>query len=56
MDFVAHASDRRALADATQALSDVTGSPSIERWNDDPLRTRVDGESRRLSARRTLAA
>jgi hypothetical protein len=42
VDVVAHSSDPQALAEATQALIDVTGSPSIERWNDDPQRTRVD--------------
>ena len=39
LDFVAHGFDARALGDATQALGDVTGSASIESWNDDPART-----------------
>jgi hypothetical protein len=39
LDFVAHGFDARALGDATQALGDVTGSASIETWNDDPART-----------------
>ena len=38
-DFVAHRFDARALGDATQALGDVTGTASIESWNDDPART-----------------
>jgi hypothetical protein len=36
IDFVAHAVDARALGDATQALGEVTGTASIEAWNDDP--------------------
>jgi hypothetical protein len=39
LDFVAHGFDARALGEATQALGEVTGSASIERWNDDPERT-----------------
>ena len=39
LDFVAHSFDARALGDATQALGDVTGTASIETWNDDPART-----------------
>jgi hypothetical protein len=39
LDFVAHGFDARALGDATEALGDVTGSASIESWNDDPART-----------------
>jgi hypothetical protein len=38
-DFVAHGFDARALGDATQAIGDVTGTASIEGWNDDPART-----------------
>jgi hypothetical protein len=37
--FVAHGLSARALGDATQAIGDVTGNASIERWNDDPART-----------------
>lgn len=39
LDFVAHGFDARALGDATEALGDVTGTASIEGWNDDPQRT-----------------
>jgi hypothetical protein len=39
MDFVAHGFDARALGDATQAIGDVTGTASIEGWNDDSART-----------------
>jgi hypothetical protein len=39
LDFVAHGFDARALGDATEALGDVTGTASIERWNDDPHRS-----------------
>jgi hypothetical protein len=39
LDFVAHGFDARALGDATQALGDVTGTASLESWNDDPERT-----------------
>ena len=39
MDFVAHGFDARALGDATEAIGDVTGTASIERWNDDSART-----------------
>ena len=39
VDFVAHGFDARALGDATQAIGDVTGTASIEGWNDDPART-----------------
>ena len=39
LDFVAHGFDARALGDATQALGDVTGTASIEQWNDAPGRT-----------------
>jgi hypothetical protein len=39
LDFVAHGFDVCALGDATQALGEVTGSASIEGWNDDPART-----------------
>ena len=39
MDFVAHGFDARALGDATQAIGDVTGTASIDRWNDNPART-----------------
>jgi glycine/D-amino acid oxidase-like deaminating enzyme len=39
LDFVAHGFDARALGDATQAIGEVTGNASIERWNDDPART-----------------
>lgn len=39
LDFVAHGFDARALGDATEALGDVTGTASIESWNDDPRRT-----------------
>lgn len=39
LDFVAHGFDARALGDATQALGDVTGTASIEGWNDDAGRT-----------------
>jgi hypothetical protein len=39
LDFVAHGFDARALGDATEALGDVTGTASIESWNDDPQRT-----------------
>lgn len=39
MTFVAHGLDARALGDATQAIGDVTGTASIEGWNDDPART-----------------
>jgi hypothetical protein len=37
-DFVAHGFDARALGDATQAIGEVTGTASIEGWNDDPAR------------------
>lgn len=39
LDVVAHAFDARALGDATQALGEVTGTATIEGWNDDPRRT-----------------
>jgi len=39
MDVVAHRFDTRALSDATQALGEVTGNASIERWSDDSART-----------------
>jgi hypothetical protein len=39
MDFVAHGFDAQALGDATQAIGDVTGTSSIESWNDDSART-----------------
>jgi hypothetical protein len=39
LDFVAHGFDARALGDATEALGEVTGTASIDRWNDDPART-----------------
>ncbi len=39
LDFVAHGFDALALGEATQALGDVTGATSIERWNDDAART-----------------
>jgi hypothetical protein len=39
LDFVAHGFDARALGDATQALGDVTGTASIESWNDDQQRS-----------------
>ena len=39
LDFVAHGFDARALGDATQAIGDVTGTASIDGWNDDPART-----------------
>jgi hypothetical protein len=39
LDFVAHGFDARALGDATQAIGDVTGTASIESWNDTPGRT-----------------
>jgi hypothetical protein len=39
LDFVAHGFDARALGDATQAIGEVTGTASIDRWNDDPART-----------------
>jgi hypothetical protein len=42
MDFVAHGFDARALGEATQALGDVTGTASIDRWNDDDARTIVE--------------
>jgi hypothetical protein len=38
-DFVAHGFDARALGDATQVIGDVTGTASIEGWNDNPART-----------------
>jgi len=37
--FVAHEFDARAIGDASQAIGEVTGTASIERWNDDPART-----------------
>jgi hypothetical protein len=39
LDFVAHDFDARAIGDATQAIGEVTGTASIEGWNDDPART-----------------
>ncbi|MEK6273739.1 MAG: hypothetical protein AABM30_00200 [Actinomycetota bacterium] len=39
LDFVAHGFDARALGEATQALGEVTGSASIDGWNDAPART-----------------
>ncbi|MEP6910375.1 MAG: hypothetical protein ABI896_08095 [Actinomycetota bacterium] len=39
LDFVAHGFDAVALGDATQALGEVTGTASIEAWNDNPSRT-----------------
>ena len=39
LDFVAHGFDARALGDATQAIGEVTGTASIDGWNDDPART-----------------
>ena len=42
LDFVAHSFDARALGDATQAIGEVTGTASIERWNDDAARTFVE--------------
>jgi len=39
MDFVAHGFDARALGDATQAIGDVTGTASLDGWNDDSART-----------------
>jgi hypothetical protein len=39
LDFVAHSFDARALGDATQAIGEVTGTASIDGWNDDPART-----------------
>jgi hypothetical protein len=41
-DVVAHSLDARALGEATQAVVDVTGSASIESWNDDPQRTQAE--------------
>ena len=38
-DFVAHGFDARALGDATAAIGHVTGTASIEGWNDEPRRT-----------------
>jgi hypothetical protein len=37
--FVAHGFDARALGDATQAIGEVTGTASIEGWNDTEGRT-----------------
>jgi hypothetical protein len=42
LDFVAHGLDVRALGEATEAIGDVTGSASIEQWNDDPARNLTD--------------
>jgi hypothetical protein len=39
LDFVAHGFDAQALGEATQAIGDVTGTASIDSWNDDPART-----------------
>jgi len=39
MDFVAHGFDARALGDATQAIGDVTGTASLDGWNDNSART-----------------
>ncbi len=39
LDFVAHGFDARALGAATQVLGEVTGTASIENWNDDAGRT-----------------
>ena len=36
---MAHGFDARALGDATQAIGDVTGTASIEGWNNDSART-----------------
>jgi hypothetical protein len=42
LDFVAHGFDVRALGDATQAIGDITGTASLESWNDAPGRTVAD--------------
>ena len=39
LDFVAHGFDARALGDATQAIGDVTGTASLDGWNDNSART-----------------
>ncbi len=39
LDFVAHGFDVQALGDATEAIGDVTGTASIESWNDAPGRS-----------------
>ncbi len=39
-DVVAHLADARALGDATEALGEVLETASLERWNDDPARSR----------------
>jgi hypothetical protein len=41
-DVVAHSMDARALGDATVALGAVTGSISLDRWNDEPGRTAAE--------------
>jgi hypothetical protein len=38
-EFVGHGFDARTLGDATAAIGHVTGTASIESWNDDPART-----------------
>ena len=39
---VANLLDTRALGDATQALGEVTGTASLEQWNDEPGRSVAD--------------
>jgi hypothetical protein len=39
LDFVAHGFDARALGDAMQTLGEVTGTATLEGWNDAPGRT-----------------
>jgi hypothetical protein len=41
-DVVAHLADAHALGKATEALGEVVGTASLERWNDDPGRTQED--------------
>jgi hypothetical protein len=42
MTFVAHGLDARALGDATQAIGEVTGTASLDGWNDAQGRTLGD--------------
>ena len=41
-DVVAHLADAHALGEATEALGEVVGTSSLERWNDAAKRTQKD--------------